>query len=219
MPLFMHTCSHAHTLTHTHVCMYINPGSNTLCAQLGWVWFWRVEGECKIIQKFVRVCSSDDPDPEGQGFCQAGFSVDFTKVMTVTAKTYDIINTPLYPWHPKSTEPFSSQAECWSWLCRRKILVELCVFVCVFVCEDLSFECDPSLLMTIEAKHTRTHNHTHVHTRPSLRPTQPYCTEMCTFVYLSDDRKGTHTSLLFTDWSLTHTLHTLSYNPNFPTQL
>lgn len=23
---------------------------------------------------------SDDPDPEGQGFCQAGFSVDFTKV-------------------------------------------------------------------------------------------------------------------------------------------
>lgn len=22
----------------------------------------------------------DDPDPEGQGFCQAGFSVDFTKV-------------------------------------------------------------------------------------------------------------------------------------------
>lgn len=26
------------------------------------------------------VCLSDDPDPEGQGFCQAGFSVDFTKV-------------------------------------------------------------------------------------------------------------------------------------------
>lgn len=23
---------------------------------------------------------ADDPDPEGQGFCQAGFSVDFTKV-------------------------------------------------------------------------------------------------------------------------------------------
>lgn len=22
----------------------------------------------------------DNPDPEGQGFCQAGFSVDFTKV-------------------------------------------------------------------------------------------------------------------------------------------
>lgn len=28
----------------------------------------------------VRVCFLDDPDPEGQGFCQAGFSVDFTKV-------------------------------------------------------------------------------------------------------------------------------------------
>lgn len=28
----------------------------------------------------VHVCFLDDPDPEGQGFCQAGFSVDFTKV-------------------------------------------------------------------------------------------------------------------------------------------
>lgn len=32
----------------------------------------------------VRVCVCvfflEDPDPEGQGFCQAGFSVDFTKV-------------------------------------------------------------------------------------------------------------------------------------------
>lgn len=28
----------------------------------------------------VRVCFVEDPDPEGQGFCQAGFSVDFTKV-------------------------------------------------------------------------------------------------------------------------------------------
>lgn len=26
---------------------------------------------------------SDDPDPEGQGFCQAGFSVDFTKVKII----------------------------------------------------------------------------------------------------------------------------------------
>uniref|UniRef100_A0A668A9T5 Integrin subunit alpha 8 n=1 Tax=Myripristis murdjan TaxID=586833 RepID=A0A668A9T5_9TELE len=30
-------------------------------------------------------CRTNDPDPEGQGFCQAGFSVDFTKVMTVAA--------------------------------------------------------------------------------------------------------------------------------------
>lgn len=28
---------------------------------------------------------SDDPDPEGQGFCQAGFSVDFTKVTIAPA--------------------------------------------------------------------------------------------------------------------------------------
>uniref|UniRef100_A0A4W5QYI7 Integrin subunit alpha 8 n=1 Tax=Hucho hucho TaxID=62062 RepID=A0A4W5QYI7_9TELE len=29
-------------------------------------------------------CRTNDPDPEGQGFCQAGFSVDFTKVTTIT---------------------------------------------------------------------------------------------------------------------------------------
>uniref|UniRef100_A0A8C7XLN5 Integrin, alpha 8 n=1 Tax=Oryzias sinensis TaxID=183150 RepID=A0A8C7XLN5_9TELE len=27
-------------------------------------------------------CRTNDPDPEGQGFCQAGFSVDFTKVIS-----------------------------------------------------------------------------------------------------------------------------------------
>uniref|UniRef100_A0A672JBP7 Integrin, alpha 8 n=1 Tax=Salarias fasciatus TaxID=181472 RepID=A0A672JBP7_SALFA len=30
-------------------------------------------------------CRTNDPDPEGQGFCQAGFSVDFTKVKTAAA--------------------------------------------------------------------------------------------------------------------------------------
>uniref|UniRef100_A0A8C9VCV5 Integrin subunit alpha 8 n=1 Tax=Scleropages formosus TaxID=113540 RepID=A0A8C9VCV5_SCLFO len=30
-------------------------------------------------------CRSQDPDPEGQGFCQAGFSVDFTKVHVASA--------------------------------------------------------------------------------------------------------------------------------------
>uniref|UniRef100_A0A8C2ZKZ8 Integrin subunit alpha 8 n=1 Tax=Cyclopterus lumpus TaxID=8103 RepID=A0A8C2ZKZ8_CYCLU len=30
-------------------------------------------------------CRTNDPDPEGQGFCQAGFSVDFTKVKIVAA--------------------------------------------------------------------------------------------------------------------------------------
>uniref|UniRef100_A0A8K9V8E6 Integrin, alpha 8 n=1 Tax=Oncorhynchus mykiss TaxID=8022 RepID=A0A8K9V8E6_ONCMY len=29
-------------------------------------------------------CRTNDPNPEGQGFCQAGFSVDFTKVTTIT---------------------------------------------------------------------------------------------------------------------------------------
>lgn len=32
------------------------------------------------------LCFSDDPDPEGQGFCQAGFSVDFTKVRASNGK-------------------------------------------------------------------------------------------------------------------------------------
>lgn len=32
------------------------------------------------LMEAVRVCLLEDPDPEGQGFCQAGFSVDFTKV-------------------------------------------------------------------------------------------------------------------------------------------
>uniref|UniRef100_A0A8B9KE28 Integrin, alpha 8 n=1 Tax=Astyanax mexicanus TaxID=7994 RepID=A0A8B9KE28_ASTMX len=30
-------------------------------------------------------CRTNNPDPEGQGFCQAGFSVDFTKVITLTS--------------------------------------------------------------------------------------------------------------------------------------
>uniref|UniRef100_A0A8C9XXX4 Integrin subunit alpha 8 n=1 Tax=Sander lucioperca TaxID=283035 RepID=A0A8C9XXX4_SANLU len=30
-------------------------------------------------------CRTNDPDPEGQGFCQAGFSVDFTKVKIAAA--------------------------------------------------------------------------------------------------------------------------------------
>lgn len=32
------------------------------------------------LREVVRVSFLEDPDPEGQGFCQAGFSVDFTKV-------------------------------------------------------------------------------------------------------------------------------------------
>uniref|UniRef100_A0A6Q2ZLL3 Integrin alpha-2 domain-containing protein n=1 Tax=Esox lucius TaxID=8010 RepID=A0A6Q2ZLL3_ESOLU len=35
-------------------------------------------------------CRTNDPDPEGQGFCQAGFSVDFTKVTTIpTSHSHD----------------------------------------------------------------------------------------------------------------------------------
>uniref|UniRef100_A0A3P9Q7B7 Integrin subunit alpha 8 n=1 Tax=Poecilia reticulata TaxID=8081 RepID=A0A3P9Q7B7_POERE len=44
-------------------------------------------------------CRTNDPDPEGQGFCQAGFSVDFTKVKTgriagqvMTAGIAEILN-------------------------------------------------------------------------------------------------------------------------------
>uniref|UniRef100_A0A8C5AZ44 Integrin, alpha 8 n=1 Tax=Gadus morhua TaxID=8049 RepID=A0A8C5AZ44_GADMO len=44
-------------------------------------------------------CRTNDPDPEGQGFCQAGFSVDFTKVTTallyrqvMTAGIAEILN-------------------------------------------------------------------------------------------------------------------------------
>uniref|UniRef100_A0A7N6C1S0 Integrin alpha-2 domain-containing protein n=1 Tax=Anabas testudineus TaxID=64144 RepID=A0A7N6C1S0_ANATE len=33
-------------------------------------------------------CRTNDPDPEGQGFCQAGFSVDFTKVKTAMASYF-----------------------------------------------------------------------------------------------------------------------------------
>lgn len=36
--------------------------------------------------------SADNPDPEGQGFCQAGFSVDFTKVSDIFLSTlYQLI--------------------------------------------------------------------------------------------------------------------------------
>lgn len=40
----------------------------------------------------------DDPDPEGQGFCQAGFSVDFTKVRiaaTIVSYCHDNPSTHL----------------------------------------------------------------------------------------------------------------------------
>lgn len=39
---------------------------------------------CTILCVCVFVLLAADPDPEGQGFCQAGFSVDFTKVKTVS---------------------------------------------------------------------------------------------------------------------------------------
>lgn len=32
----------------------------------------------------------DNPDPEGQGFCQAGFSVDFTKVTILPPLTLSV---------------------------------------------------------------------------------------------------------------------------------
>uniref|UniRef100_A0AAY5EKT2 Integrin alpha-2 domain-containing protein n=1 Tax=Electrophorus electricus TaxID=8005 RepID=A0AAY5EKT2_ELEEL len=40
-------------------------------------------------------CRTNNPDPEGQGFCQAGFSVDFTKVtvcQVITAGVAEILN-------------------------------------------------------------------------------------------------------------------------------
>lgn len=51
-------------------------------------------------QVLLFVWFSDDPDPEGQGFCQAGFSVDFTKVKTAaTAAHYRRDNPPSHPSH------------------------------------------------------------------------------------------------------------------------
>lgn len=45
----------------------------------------------------VSVWFSDDPDPEGQGFCQAGFSVDFTKVkIAATTAHYRHDNPPAH---------------------------------------------------------------------------------------------------------------------------
>uniref|UniRef100_A0A8C4EN12 Integrin, alpha 8 n=1 Tax=Dicentrarchus labrax TaxID=13489 RepID=A0A8C4EN12_DICLA len=38
-------------------------------------------------------CRTNDPDPEGQGFCQAGFSVDFTKVKIAAKQSYTIVMT------------------------------------------------------------------------------------------------------------------------------
>uniref|UniRef100_A0A8D3DBV4 Integrin, alpha 8 n=1 Tax=Scophthalmus maximus TaxID=52904 RepID=A0A8D3DBV4_SCOMX len=40
-------------------------------------------------------CRTSDPDPEGQGFCQAGFSVDFTKVKTAATIVHYHHDTPL----------------------------------------------------------------------------------------------------------------------------
>lgn len=36
----------------------------------------------------VVVFGTANPDPEGQGFCQAGFSVDFTKVTTLSLRPF-----------------------------------------------------------------------------------------------------------------------------------
>lgn len=56
-----------------------------LCFHSGSSWVGGVVGGVLAVLllhfiETVRVCFLDDPDPEGQGFCQAGFSVDFTKV-------------------------------------------------------------------------------------------------------------------------------------------
>uniref|UniRef100_A0AAY3ZX65 Integrin alpha-2 domain-containing protein n=1 Tax=Denticeps clupeoides TaxID=299321 RepID=A0AAY3ZX65_9TELE len=54
-------------------------------------------GTCYIaIQNFSAYaeyspCRTSNPDPEGQGFCQAGFSVDFTKVV-ITVGVAEILN-------------------------------------------------------------------------------------------------------------------------------
>lgn len=50
----------------------------------------------------VFVWFSDDPDPEGQGFCQAGFSVDFTKVKIAAIINTLVMITPLHTASPLS---------------------------------------------------------------------------------------------------------------------
>uniref|UniRef100_A0A8B9KGA5 Integrin, alpha 8 n=1 Tax=Astyanax mexicanus TaxID=7994 RepID=A0A8B9KGA5_ASTMX len=90
-------------------------------------------------------CRTNNPDPEGQGFCQAGFSVDFTKDGTLVlggpGSFYWQGNTLFFPiLHPQST---FNQQSCMKLLAHinfSRVCICVHMSLCVWISDILLFE-------------------------------------------------------------------------------
>uniref|UniRef100_A0A8C2I8H5 Integrin, alpha 8 n=1 Tax=Cyprinus carpio TaxID=7962 RepID=A0A8C2I8H5_CYPCA len=76
-------------------------------------------------------CRTNNPDPEGQGFCQAGFSVDFTKVTNLSPK-------PCLIKHLQNKYMYNL---CYLWASKYsktlRCLYQICEFMCTHRLDDV----------------------------------------------------------------------------------
>uniref|UniRef100_A0A9J8D8C3 Integrin subunit alpha 8 n=1 Tax=Cyprinus carpio carpio TaxID=630221 RepID=A0A9J8D8C3_CYPCA len=89
-------------------------------------------------------CRTNNPDPEGQGFCQAGFSVDFTKVTNLSPKPsaglYSVVNHP-YSFQVKHLQNKYMYNLCYLWASKYsktlRCLYQICEFMCTHRLDDV----------------------------------------------------------------------------------